>query len=89
MDIVSKNTKHFTIDPSVNNIQSVTWSLDDTCLAIKEANQIIVFDIKLEKKIASVRVTADKFSVNPILDSYISINTAGKLVMFNLFKNNS
>jgi len=51
---------------------------------VKEVNQIILFDAKLFRKIASVRLTAEKFLVDSILKKFIGINPAGKLVMFNL-----
>ncbi|VVC32819.1 Hypothetical protein CINCED_3A002930 [Cinara cedri] len=80
-------TKQFTIDPNVNNIQSMVWSLDDTCLAIKDDNHIISYDIKSGKKIASIRLTADKFAVDHTLKTFIAVNTAGQLVMLKLFSN--
>lgn len=70
----------------MNIIQSIIWSSDDTRFAVKEVNQIILYDVKLNKKIASVRLTAEKFLVDSILKRYIAINTAGKLVMLNLSK---
>lgn len=72
------------IDPCINNIQSMVWSSDDTYLAIKEDNQIITFDVESGKKIASVRLTANTFAVDSTLSTYISINTAGQLVILNL-----
>lgn len=65
-------------------IQSIVWSSDDTRFVIKEVNQIMLFDVKFDKKIASVSLTADRLVVDPFLKKYIAINTAGKLVIFNL-----
>lgn len=44
----------------------------------------MLFDVKFDKKIASVSLTADKLVIDPFLKKYIAINTAGKLVIFNL-----
>lgn len=65
----------------------MVWSLDDTCLAIKDDNHIISYDIKSGKKIASIRLTAVKFSVDHTLKKYIAVNTDGQLVMLNLISN--
>lgn len=62
----------------------MVWSLDDTCLAIKDDNHLIAYDIKSNNKIASIRLTAEKFSVDHILKTYIAINTAGQLIMLKL-----
>lgn len=72
------------MDLIVNNIQSLIWSSDDTFLAIKDDNQIITFDVESGRRIASVRLTADKFFVDSTLKKYITVNTAGQLVMLNL-----
>lgn len=89
IDRKSKGINIFTIDPWVNNlcIQSVVWSSDDTCLAIKEDNHIIVFNVKLGIKIASVRLTAKKFSVDSNLKTFIAVNTTGQLLMLSLNSN--
>lgn len=84
IDKILKITKHFTIDPNVNNIQSIIWSIDDTQLAIKDDNQIITFDVESGKQIASVRLTAEKFAVDSTLKTYITVNSVGQLVMLNL-----
>lgn len=84
IDKLLKITKKFIIDPSVNNIQSIVWSTDDTRLAIKDDNQIIIFDVESGRKIASVRLTAEKFAVDSTLESYIAVNSVGQLVMLNL-----
>lgn len=68
----------------MNIIQSIVWSSDDTRLVVKEVNQIILFDVKSFRKIASARLTADKFLVDSILKKFVAINPAGKLVMLNL-----
>jgi len=68
----------------MNNILSMVWSAGDTRLAIKEDNQIIVFNVETGNKVASVILTANKFVVDSILSTFIAINTAGKLVTFNL-----
>lgn len=68
----------------MKNIQSMVWSSDDTRLAIKDDNKIIVFDVQSGKKIASVRLTSDKFLVDSMLKTYIAINTTGQLVMLHL-----
>lgn len=87
IDQILKTTKHFITDSCINNIQSLKWSSDDTSLAVKEDNQIITYDVESGKKIASIRLTADKFSVDPTLSTYISVNTAGQLVILNLSNN--
>lgn len=76
--------KYFTFDPSVNNIQSMIWSSDDTRIAIKEDNQIITLDVESGIILASVRLTVDKFFTNPILNKYIAVNTTGQLVKLSL-----
>lgn len=81
---MSRTTKHFMMDPSVNNIQSLIWSSDDTFLAIKDDNQIITLDVTSGRRIASVRLTADNFFADSLLKSYITVNAAGQLVMLNL-----
>lgn len=68
----------------MNSIQSIVWSSDDTRFVIKEVNQIMLFDVKFDKKIASISLTADRLLMDSFLNKYIAINTAGKLVMFNL-----
>jgi len=68
----------------MNNILSMVWSAGDTRLAIKEDNQIIVFNVETGNKVASVILTANKFVVDSMLSTFISINTAGNLVTFNL-----
>lgn len=68
----------------MNIIQSIFWSSDDTRFVIKEVNQIMLFDVKFDKKIASVNLTADRLVIDSFLKKYIAINTAGTLVMFNL-----
>jgi len=68
----------------MNNIQSMVWSADDTRLAIKDDNQIIIFNVETGNKIASVTLTSDKFLVDSVFSRFIAINTAGKLVIFNL-----
>lgn len=65
----------------------MVWSADDTLLAIKEDNQIIVFNVGDGNKIASVRLTSSKFVVDSMLNTFVTINTAGKLVTFNLLRN--
>lgn len=84
IDQVLKTTKKFLIDPCINNIQSIRWSSDDTRLAIKEDNHLIIFDVESSNKIARLRLTADKFFVDSTLSTYISVNTAGQLVMLEL-----
>lgn len=63
------------------------WSSDDTRLAIKTDNQIITIDTKSGKKIASVRITAKHFTANSTLTKYITVNTAGQLVVLSLSSN--
>ncbi|XP_060875475.1 apoptotic protease-activating factor 1-like [Metopolophium dirhodum] len=76
--------KKYTFDPSVNNIQSMIWSSDDTRITIKEDNQIITLDVESGIILASVKLTVDKFFANPILNKYIAVNTTGQLVKLNL-----
>lgn len=73
----------------MNNIQLMVWSSDDKHIAIKEDNHIIVFDVESGTKIASVRITADKYSVDSTLETFVAINTAGHLVMLSLLNNTS
>lgn len=63
------------------------WSSNDTRLAIKTDNQIITIDTKSGKKIASVRITANNVIANSTLTKYITVNTAGQLVVLSLSSN--
>lgn len=63
------------------------WSSDNTRFAVKEDNQIIVFNVESESKISSIRLITDKFLVDPTLKTYFSVNAAGQLVMLNLLNN--
>lgn len=72
------------MDQSVNNIQSIIWSSDDTQIAIKDDHQIIILEVESGMILASVRLTVDKFAVNGMLNKYIAVDTTGQLVKLNL-----
>lgn len=60
------------------------WSSDDTRLAIKTDNQIIIIDADSGKKIACIRVAASKFTANSTFTKFITVNTAGNLLVLKL-----